>query len=296
METLRQIVIGMRPRQWTKNLLVLAGLLFAQKAGDSHAVLEALEAFAIFCALAGAVYLINDALDAERDRLDPTKRNRPIASGKLSAQTAVGAAVVLLVGGLVAAKFGAPGFLAVCLAYVGISLAYSSYLKHIVIVDVFCVASGFVLRAIAGAVAVRAEVSPWLIICTMLLSLFLALCKRRAELVELGHEAANHRAALADYSPHLLDQMIAVMTASTLMSYCLYTIAERTVAVVGSTHLLLTIPFVIYGIFRYLYLVHMKRSGGHPDRVLLADRPLQADLVLYIVAVALVLYHGHGGG
>ncbi|NPV48004.1 MAG: decaprenyl-phosphate phosphoribosyltransferase [Armatimonadetes bacterium] len=295
METLRQIVIAMRPRQWTKNLLVFAGLIFAQKAADWQAVAEAVEAFAIFCALAGAVYLVNDCLDVERDRLDPVKRNRPVAAGLISVQTALTAAVVLVAGGMVAAWLVTPGLLGICLAYVGISMAYSSYLKHIVIVDVFCVASGFVLRAVAGAIAVRAEVSPWLIICTLLLSLFLALCKRRSELVELGSEAANHRASLAEYSPHLLDQMIAVMTASTLMSYCLYTIADRTVAVVGSTRLLYTIPFVIYGIFRYLYLVHIKNSGGHPDRALLTDRPLQANLLLYLLTVAVVLYTGNGG-
>lgn len=295
METLRQILIAMRPRQWTKNLLVFAGLIFAQKASDWRAVTEALEAFVIFCALAGAVYLVNDCLDVERDRLDPVKRQRPVAAGLISVRTALIAAGVLLAGGLVAAWLVAPGLLGICLAYVGISMAYSSYLKHIVIVDVFCIASGFVLRAVAGAVAVRAEVSPWLIVCTLLLSLFLALCKRRSELVELGAEASNHRASLAEYSPHLLDQMVAVMTASTLMSYCLYTIADRTVAVVGSTRLLYTIPFVIYGIFRYLYLVHIRNSGGHPDRALLTDRPLQANLLLYLVTVVVILYTGDGG-
>ena len=296
METLRQILIAMRPRQWTKNLLVFAGLIFAQRATDWRAVAEALEAFIIFCALAGAVYLVNDCLDVDRDRLDPVKRNRPGAAGRVSVKAALVAAGVLVVAGLVAAWLVTPGLLGICLAYVGISMAYSSYLKHIVIVDVFCVASGFVLRAVAGAVAVRAEVSPWLIICTLLLSLFLALCKRRSELVELGPDAVNHRASLAEYSPHLLDQMIAVMTASTLMSYCLYTIADRTIAVVGSARLLYTIPFVIYGIFRYLYLVHMKNGGGHPDRALLSDRPLQANMLLYLLAVALVLYTGHNGG
>lgn len=295
MQTLLQILIGMRPKQWTKNLLVFAGLLFAHKAGNLASVLQAVEAFAIFCVLAGATYLINDALDAERDRLDPAKSDRPIASGKLSIRAAVTAAVVLLLAGLVGAHFAAQGLLPLCLTYVGITLAYSSLLKHVVIVDVFCVASGFVLRAVVGAVAVRAEVSPWLIICTLLLSLFLALSKRRAELTKLGDDAVSHRASLAEYSPYLLDQMISVVTASTLMSYALYTIADRTVDVVGNTHLLYTIPFVIYGIFRYLYLVHMKGSGGQPEKILLSDRPLQLNLALYILTVALVLYRGNGG-
>jgi 4-hydroxybenzoate polyprenyltransferase len=291
---LADLIIGMRPRQWTKNLLVFAGLLFAHKGGDPHAVLEAVEAFAVFCLLTGGTYLINDCLDAERDRLDPVKSQRPIAAGRLTCLAAVTAASCVIVLALAGAFLTAgTSLLAVALAYLGIQLAYSGFLKHIVIVDVFCIAAGFVLRAIAGAVAVQAEISPWLIIVTLLLSLFLALCKRRAELIDLGEEAVNHRAILAEYSPALLDQMIAVMTASTLMSYSLYTISERTVAVVGNNHLLFTIPFVIYGIFRYLYLVHQKGAGAHPDRVLLSDRPLQVNLLLYVLAAVIIVYAPH---
>ena len=294
MRLLAELAASMRPRQWTKNLLVFAALLFAQKASDPRADREAIEAFVIFCLLSSAIYLINDCLDAESDLLDPVKRYRPIACGRLPRRVAVAAATLLLVGALVGADLAAGrALLQVALAYAGINLAYSGFLKHVVIVDVFCVASGFVLRAVAGAVAISAEISPWLIICTLLLSLFLALAKRRGELMVLGEGAANHRAILAEYSPQLLDQMIAVVTASTLMSYCLYTIADRTVAMVGSTNLLYTVPFVIYGIFRYLYLLHQKGAGGHPDRALLSDWPLLINTALYAVAAALILYLRH---
>ncbi|MGE5531501.1 MAG: decaprenyl-phosphate phosphoribosyltransferase [Bacteroidota bacterium] len=291
MNPLMDLIKSLRPRQWTKNLVVFAGLLFAQKATDPHAVLEAVEAFLVFCLLSGATYMINDALDVERDRLDPVKRNRPMAAGRMSVAFGVASAIILIIVALIA-SYAAAGWplLKVCLAYLGITLAYSGLLKHIVIVDVFAIASGFVLRAVAGAVAVQAEISPWLIICTMLLALFLALAKRRGEITTLGDDAASHRAILAEYSLDLLDQMISVMTASTLMSYALYTISERTVAIVGNTNMLYTIPFVIYGIFRYLYLIHQKGQGGHPERVLLRDWPLMINLLLYGCAVGLILY------
>jgi 4-hydroxybenzoate polyprenyltransferase len=285
------LIKALRPRQWTKNLLVFAALLFAQQASNPTAVIEALEAFVVFCLLAGSMYLINDSLDVKQDRLDPIKRHRPLADGRLSVTTAVSAAIVLMIVGLAGAYLAA-GFLLlkICLAYVGITLLYSGFLKHMVIIDVFAIASGFVLRAVAGAAAIGAVISPWLIICTLLLALFLALAKRRGELTTLGEEASNHRAALAHYSPALLDQMISVMTASTLMSYALYTISDRTVELVGSTDLLYTIPFVIYGIFRYLYLVHQKGVGGHPERVLLSDWPLMINVILYGIACGLIIY------
>jgi len=291
MRVLVDLIVALRPRQWTKNLLVFAALLFAQKAADPTAVVEAVEAFLVFCLLAGGVYIINDTLDVEQDRLDPIKRNRPLASGRLSLPCAVSFAVMLVVLGLVGAYLAAGTLLLkVGLAYVGINLLYSGFLKHVVIIDVFAVASGFVLRAVAGAAAIHAVISPWLIICTLLLALFLALAKRRGELMTLGEEASNHRPSLAEYSPELLDQMISVMTASTLMSYALYTISDRTVALVGSTNLLYTIPFVIYGIFRYLYLVHQKGLGGHPDRALLRDWPLMVNVLLYAATVGVIIY------
>jgi 4-hydroxybenzoate polyprenyltransferase len=284
---------GMRPRQWTKNLLVLAALLFAGEFTHPEALWAALQAFVLFCLLSGATYLVNDCLDLPNDRLDPVKSQRPIASGRLPVKVAWGAAGLIFPLALSGSWYLDRGLFAVALAYSILTLAYSIYFKHIVILDVFFIAAGFVLRAIAGAVAIKAEISPWLIICTLLLALFLALAKRRAEITGLGDEAIQHRASLAHYSPAVLDQMISVVTASTLMSYCLYTIADRTVAMVGSTNLMFTIPFVIYGIFRYLYLVHQKGAGGHPDRVLLSDGPLLATLGLYIVTAALIVYVYH---
>jgi len=291
MRLFTDLVRALRPRQWTKNLLVFAALLFAQRAGDPTAVVEAVEAFVVFCLLASSMYLINDALDVEQDRLDPVKRHRPLAAGRITVTAAVAAAIVLTVLGLAGAYLAANlPLLKVCLAYVGITLLYSGFLKHIVIVDVFAIASGFVLRAVAGAAAIGAVISPWLIICTLLLALFLALAKRRGELMTLGDDASSHRASLADYSPALLDQMISVMTASTLMSYALYTISDRTVELVGSTNLLYTVPFVIYGIFRYLYLVHHKGVGGHPERALLSDWPLMLNMLLYGLACGVIIY------
>lgn len=291
MKLLIGLIRSLRPQQWTKNVLVFAGLLFAQKAADPAAVMEAVEAFIVFCLLAGGTYIINDALDVERDRLDPIKRHRPMAAGVMPVWFGIISAIIIILGSLAGAYYAAGlPLLKVCLAYLGITLAYSGVLKRIVIVDVFAIASGFVLRAVAGAVAVQAVISPWLILCTMLLALFLALAKRRGEITTLGDQASNHREILAEYSQALLDQMISVMTASTLMSYALYTISDRTVALVGSTNMLYTIPFVIYGIFRYLYLIHQKGQGGHPERVLLRDWPLMINILLYGCAVGIILY------
>lgn len=291
MTLLIDLIKAMRPRQWTKNLLVFAGLLFAQKASDPQAVLESIETFIVFCLLASSMYLVNDSLDVQQDRLDPIKARRPLASGRVSIPLALVTAVILLVLALAGAYWAAGiGLLKVCLAYAGITLLYSGFLKHLVIIDVFAIASGFVLRAVAGAVAIGAVISPWLVICTLLLALFLALAKRRGELITLGEQAPEHRPILADYSLDLLDQMISVMTASTVMSYALYTISDRTVEIVGSTNMLYTIPFVIYGIFRYLYLVHQKNAGGHPERALLTDWPLMINVLLYAAVSALIIY------
>ncbi|MBU0611394.1 MAG: decaprenyl-phosphate phosphoribosyltransferase [Armatimonadetes bacterium] len=291
MRLLIDLIQALRPRQWTKNLLVFAGLLFAQKATDPTAVIEAVEAFLVFCVLAGSMYLINDSLDVVQDRLDPIKCKRPLAAGRITIPVAVTTAIILTILGLAGAYLASGTLLLkVCLAYVGITLLYSGFLKHIVIIDVFAVASGFVLRAVAGAAAVHAVISPWLIICTLLLALFLALAKRRGELMTHGEEARHHRAILAEYTPELLDQMISVMTASTLMSYALYTISDRTVDLIGSTNMLYTVPFVIYGIFRYLYLVHQKGAGGHPDRALLRDWPLMINVLLYGLVVGIIIY------
>jgi len=283
------IAVSMRPRQWVKNLFVFAGLVFAQRLFTESAW-RALAGFAIFCALSGAIYLINDVADRERDRLDPRKRARPIAAGRLPAGVAVAAAIVLVVVGLVFAAILSRPFLVTALAYVVLLIAYSAWLKHIVIVDVLVVAGGFVLRAVAGAVVIDVEISGWLLICTILLALFLALGKRRYEYVALEQDAVRHRPILAEYSPALLDQMIAVVTASTVTAYALYTMSPETVAKFRTHWLPATLPFVLYGIFRYLYLLYQRRLGGNPSELLLSDRALLINTVCWICAVLLIIY------
>jgi 4-hydroxybenzoate polyprenyltransferase len=279
----------MRPRQWAKNLFVFAGLLFGQKLFTSRAAL-ALAAFAIFCALSGAMYLLNDVADRDKDRLHPRKRERPIASGRLSVSTAIAAAVALLVVGLGAGVAISWPFAAVAAAYAVLLTSYSIRLKHVVIVDVLVVAIGFVLRAAAGAVAIDVEISGWLLICTILLALFLALGKRRHEYLALGAEADRHRPILAEYSAGLLDQMIAVVTASTVTAYALYTMSQETVAKFH-THLLpATLPFVLYGIFRYLYLLYRRQLGGNPSELFLNDVPLLVNTVLWLLMVLVIVY------
>jgi len=284
------LLATLRPQQWTKNLFLFAGLLFGGHLFEAAAVGRAIGGFAIFCALAGVVYVFNDLADREADQRHPLKRTRPIASGQLPSGVAAMAGAVLAVGGCIGAVLLSHSFALVAVAYLALLLLYSAGLKHVVIVDVLTIAAGFVLRAVAGAAVVNAPISHWLLICTTLLALFLALSKRRHELVLLGEGAIAHRRILEEYSPYLLDQMIAVVTASTLIAYTLYTISPDTVQRLGTDRLGLTIPFVLYGIFRYLYLVHQRRGGGSPAAMLLTDRPLLACVALWAISVALVLY------
>ncbi len=284
------LLISIRPGQWTKNLLVFAGLLFGRRLLDPVAVGDALAAFGVFCALSSGVYLINDVADRESDRRHPLKARRPIASGALPVPAAMAGAAVILVGASIAALALGPWFAAVALAYVALQALYSGPLKHIVIIDVLTLAIGFVLRAVAGAVAVDVEISHWLLVCTVLLALFIALAKRRHEIVLLAGDAPTHRPILGEYSPYLLDQMIAVVTASTLIAYIFYTVSPETQAKFGTPWLGLTIPFPLYGIFRYLYLVHRREGGGSPADLLLTDRPLLVCVALWAVAVAAIIY------
>jgi 4-hydroxybenzoate polyprenyltransferase len=289
------LFVSLRPSQWTKNLIVFAALLFGQR-GTAPAFLvpeaigQALAAFGIFCILSGVVYLINDVADREKDRLHPRKRFRPIASGAVAPGTALGTAAVLTVAALAASWFLRPAFALVALTYVSLLALYSGPLKHVVIIDVLTIAIGFVLRAVAGAVAIDVPISHWLLILTILLALFLALSKRRHELVLLADGATGHRPILEEYSPYLLDQMIAVVTASTLVSYVIYTVSPETVQKFQTEYLGLTLVFPLYGIFRYLYLVHQKEGGGSPADMLLNDRPLLACVALWAVSVAAIIY------
>jgi 4-hydroxybenzoate polyprenyltransferase len=287
---LTDLVVSLRPRQWTKNGLVWAGLIFSQSFLDPVAVGRVVAAFMIFCALSGSVYLINDVLDAERDRSHPQKRDRPVASGRLRPGLAVATGTVLALLASAAGFALSPRLGIVAVAYVALLVAYSAGLKHLVILDALIIAAGFVLRALAGVVVIDAEFSNWLLLCTILLALFLTFGKRRHEILLLEDAAVNHRPILFEYSPQLLDQMIAVVAASTLMAYALYTISPETAAKLGTTQLPLTIPFVLYGLFRYLYLLYRRDLGGNPSEHLLTDRALLADIALWAAAVVGLLY------
>jgi 4-hydroxybenzoate polyprenyltransferase len=284
------VFYSLRPGQWTKNLVIFAGLLFGRRLFDAGAVIHAASAFGVFCVLSGVVYLVNDIADRESDRQHPLKAKRPIASGALPVRVAMVAAIVLGAVGLGAALLVGRPFAAVAVTYLLLQLAYSGALKNIVIIDVLTIAIGFVLRAVAGAEAVNVEISHWLLVCTILLALFIALAKRRHEIVLLAGGATSHRPILGEYSAYLLDQMIGVVTASTLISYIFYTISPETQAKFGTQWLGLTIPFPLYGIFRYLYLVHLREGGGSPSDLLLTDRPLLACVALWALAVALIIY------
>jgi 4-hydroxybenzoate polyprenyltransferase len=248
----------------------------------------------IFCLLSGAVYLVNDLVDVEQDRRHPVKRDRPLASGKLKPSAAAAATVTIVVVGLAGAFVLGARFGIAALVYFVTMTAYSLALKHVVILDVLIVALGFVLRAVAGALAIDVAFSNWLLVCTLLFALFLALAKRRHELTLLAGEAAGHRKILGEYSPYLLDQMIAVVTASTVVSYALYTLDGETTERLGTDRLIWTLPFVMYGIFRYLYLVHRKEEGGNPTRVLLNDKPILVTVALWAATIVAMIYHGSG--
>jgi 4-hydroxybenzoate polyprenyltransferase len=284
---------ALRPEQWLKNGFVLAPLVFSGLIGDLDAWVRTLLALAGFCAAASFTYIVNDVLDREADRAHPEKRNRPIASGALPVPLAWTAALGLLV---LAAAASAPlenGFRLILLAYLGLTTLYSVVLKHLVFVDVMVVAAGFVLRVVGGAAAIPVPVSRWILLCAFLLALYLALGKRRVELGLLGEEAGNHRKVLGEYSAGLVDQAISVVLGATVVAYSLYTVADDTVAKVGSEGLMITVPMVLYGLLRYLYLLH-RTSCGSPGRALVTDRPLLVCVTLWLMVSALVIAVGGG--
>jgi 4-hydroxybenzoate polyprenyltransferase len=280
----------LRPAQWTKNGFVFAALIFSRSLMDWQRVALVTTAALLFCLTASALYLFNDVLDAAEDRNHPVKRRRPVASGQLSPTVALGTAGLLGLPALAAAWFLDHQFFMVLAAYAAVSVLYSTFLKHVILLDVFVVAAGFVLRVIGGGVVIHVEISPWLIVCATLLALFISLCKRRQELVLLGDNASDHRPTLMYLSPYLLDQMIGVVTASTLMSYCLYTLSEDAASKFPGKRLELTVPFVLYGIFRYLYLVHQHEEGGSPTRLVLTDPVLVAVVLLWAASAILIIY------
>ena len=294
MTKLYHIIRSMRPHQWTKTLVVFAGLIFSHNLTDASLAARSVIAFFLYCALSGAVYLINDIADAEKDRLHETKKNRPIPSGKLRPTEAGVAAAVLMIGSLILSYRLGMSFFLVALLFSVLNVSYSISLKRVVLLDVFCISISFVLRAIAGVEALAAtdssiELSPWLLICTLFLSLFLAFCKRRYELVTL-ERGTEHRESLAEYSPALLDQLVAVSAGGAVLSYSIYTIWPDTVAKFGTSLLVYTIPLVLIGVMRYQYLVYNKEKGGSPSDVLLSEKFILVDVFLWIVLVIAILY------
>lgn len=290
MKTFSALLLSIRPRQWTKNLLVFAALIFSRNLFEVDQTLRVIAAFILFSSGSGTIYILNDLIDIKQDRLHPLKSLRPIASGALPTGVAIFSMAVIGILTMAGAWFLGLPFFIITTAYLLMQVWYCLGLKHVVIVDVFVLAFGFVFRVIAGGVVIGVEISPWLLICTILLSLFLALNKRRHELVTLEASAVSHRRVLEHYSPYLLDQMISVVTASTVVAYALYTMSEQTIEKFGTSNLVLTLPFVLYGIFRYLYLVHQKKEGGSPELTLLTDLPLLADIFLWALVSVIIVY------
>lgn len=301
---MRALLRAMRPKQWIKNLALFVGIVFAQQLFSPALFARTVLAFVAFCLASSTIYLLNDLLDLENDRQHPTKSKRPLASGALPVSWAIAAIALLLAfcalataaiffiptqpGADIFARYGGASlaFTATITAYLVLMVLYSTRLKHVVVMDVFIIASGFVLRILAGVVVIPVVISPWLYLVTILLSLFLALNKRRNEMVLLDERASAHRQILKEYSLPLLDQMITIVTAATLMAYSLYTFQGPT----GDHKLMLTIPLVLYGMFRYLYLVHMRMEGGSPEEILLRDRHMLATVLLCIALVIFILY------
>ncbi|MGE5614718.1 MAG: decaprenyl-phosphate phosphoribosyltransferase [Bacillota bacterium] len=277
-------ISAMRPKQWVKNSFVFAGLIFSRSFLQAEPILKTFYAFVLFSLASGSVYIINDIIDREKDALHPSKRNRPIASGKLGVPEALVFSIIMFAVSLAASVLLSIKLLIILLVYFVLVLSYSLVLKNVVILDVIIIALGFVLRTVGGSVAIDVWVSPWLMLCTTMLSVFLALNKRKNELLVLSNDAANHRKNLDKYTPGLIDGMISVISSTTLMSYSLYTFSAA-----KSSYMMLTIPFVLYGIFRYQYLSSARDMGGSPELVLWQDMPLLINILLWIASCIIIL-------
>lgn len=283
------LIKTMRPKQWTKNVFVLAALVFDRQLSKPDSVLHSLAGVALFCLLSSCVYIINDLMDIEGDRIHPKKRNRPIASGRLPVPIAIAAAAILLVGTLALSYLLSVGFFIISLVYFLVNLAYSKWLKHIPLVDVLVLASFYVIRVAAGVSLIHVErFSPWLYVVTTLFALYLGFGKRRAELVLLAGNAGSHRRVLEGYTIPFIDQLIIIVSSTTIIAYSLYTFSAPNLP--DNHAMMLTVPFVIYGIFRYLYLIQVKESGGAPEDLLLSDRPLQIAIMLFGLSVLVIFY------
>ncbi|MCI0591210.1 MAG: decaprenyl-phosphate phosphoribosyltransferase [Gammaproteobacteria bacterium] len=287
---LRLLLISVRPTEWIKNAFLFAPLFFSKNLVSLELLAKTLLAFSLYCLATGGVYLINDIWDRDADKKHPQKSTRPIASGALPLALAAPVAIFLLITSLTGTFLLSLSFGLVTTGYVLLCIAYSQWLKQVVILDVFSIAAGFVLRVVAGAVVIGVAMSHWLLICTMLLALFLGFSKRRYELVALANDASLHRPVLAEYDPLFLDMMIAVVTSATVVGYALYTISNETIQRFNTDRLLLTLPFVLYGIFRYLYLVYHKNHGGNPSQTLLADGPLLVNIALWVLVAGAIIY------
>jgi len=288
------ILVSMRPRQWTKNLVLFAGIVFSRNLFNIALLERSFCGFAIFCLMSGAVYILNDVFDRARDGAHPVKKKRPIPSGLLSPGEAVPFAVVLIAALLVLSWVLGREFFIAAAAFIALSFAYSTFLRSVVILDVFSISFNFLLRAVAGVAVLEPvvpgiEISPWLLICTLFLSLFLAFCKRRNEIVFLS-EAGAHRNSLKDYSVHLLDQLVGLSAATALVSYSIYTIWPSTVEKFGTGNLVYTIPFVVFGIMRYLYIVYSRNEGGDPSGVLLTEKSILIAVFLWFLTTILILW------
>lgn len=295
MKTIYYILVSMRPKQWAKNLVLFAGLIFARHFLEPDLIRLSLLAFAVFCLLSGAVYLINDVVDRRRDRGHPVKMRRPVASGALSPGTAAAAGGVLAATALVVSFGLGRSFLQLAAAFLALNLAYSLALRAVVILDVIAISFSFLIRAVAGVAVLQPRVpeiefSPWLWICTLFLSLFLAVCKRRHELCRL-EAALDHRSALKDYSVQLIDQLVGLTGTAAIVSYSIYTVWPSTVEKFGTHDLVYTIPFVVFGIMRYLYLVYSRHGGGDPTGVLMTEKAIMIDVFLWFAAVVYVIAH-----
>jgi 4-hydroxybenzoate polyprenyltransferase len=287
---LRALLIEMRPREWSKNLLVFSGVIFSKSLTDTHSLWISLLGFILFCCASSGIYLFNDLCDLARDREHPIKCKRPLASGALNLNVARFALVILLTAATLGSLALNYSFALVIAIYLTTCLSYSLKLKDIVILDVILIASGFVLRAVSGAVLIGVDVSEWLVLCTSMVALLVGFGKRRHELALLEGGAENHRRALGDYSIHFVDSLMNICAGAAVITYALYTRADETVLRVGSHGMLLTIPFVVYGVFRYLFLIHRRNEGGDPVQILFRDRPTLLNLLLWILTAGFVIY------
>jgi len=282
------LIKTMRPKQWVKNIFVFAPLVFDKKLLELDYLAQTVAGFVLLCVVSGTVYIINDVADADKDRQHPRKRERPIASGKVSVGAAVTLAIILLLIALPLAFLLDPVFGAIASGYLLIQVAYSFWLKNVVIIDVMIIAAGFLMRVAAGVPLADAPISPWLYICMTLLALLIGFGKRRHELTLLKENANAHRQSLEDYNISLLDHVISIVTASILLAYALYTFSAPNLP--EEHTMMLSIPFLLYAIFRYLYLIHVKGMGGAPEEIVFSDRPLQVSVVLWGLSVIVVLY------